>query len=454
MIQHGNLAGEWIIGGVEAKGFAFVLIFLALEALACDRWNRAWLLLGAASAFHVVVGGWATLAAAIAWALARWDGSARGFASIVPPLRETASREKAVPPPLRAMWPGLTGGLILSLPGLVPALLLNAGTAAAAIREANMIYVYERLPHHLDLWRFPLSRLVPFAVLCLLWLVLGIVVPDRLAVRRIRSFAVASLAITLLGMFLSFLTFWNPSVAAGLLRFYWFRLSDVALPLGIALLAAAGIVVLRQSRPKLGWLLTGFVVVLAGLHVGDCAVLRLFSAPPHYNRSWDLDAWTAACRWLASPKRTPIPVCQPRGDRLDDYPGWLDVCAWASRPEHIAPGAVFLTPRMSMSFKWYTGRGEAGTWKEVPQDARGIVEWRRRMDEFWSTHGLVPGQRWFESPAELDAARLRELAAKEQIDYILAPAVPPLALTVAYRNDSYIIYRVRPREVKGSHAQR
>ena len=69
MIQHGNLAGEWVIGGMEAKGFAFVLVFLGLEAFVRDRWQRAWLLLGAAAAFHVLVGGWAAVAVGIAWLL-------------------------------------------------------------------------------------------------------------------------------------------------------------------------------------------------------------------------------------------------------------------------------------------------------------------------------------------------------------------------------------------------
>ena len=67
------MAGEWVIGGVEAKGFAYVLVFLGLEALAANRWNRVWLLLGAASAFHVLVGGWAAVAAGLAWLLTGSD---------------------------------------------------------------------------------------------------------------------------------------------------------------------------------------------------------------------------------------------------------------------------------------------------------------------------------------------------------------------------------------------
>ena len=84
---------------------------------------------------------------------------------------ETAKAEAA--PPLRSMWPALLGGLTLALPGLLPPLWLEWGTDAATARAANEIYVYERLPHHLNPWRFPLEQLVPFFVLCLLLLVWG-----------------------------------------------------------------------------------------------------------------------------------------------------------------------------------------------------------------------------------------------------------------------------------------
>ena len=43
-----------------------------------NRWNRALLLFGAASAFHVMVGGWAAVAAGIAWFVVRVQGSGFG----------------------------------------------------------------------------------------------------------------------------------------------------------------------------------------------------------------------------------------------------------------------------------------------------------------------------------------------------------------------------------------
>ncbi len=45
LMERCHMAGEWVIGGVEAKGFAYVLVFLGLEALVRNRWNRGLLLL-------------------------------------------------------------------------------------------------------------------------------------------------------------------------------------------------------------------------------------------------------------------------------------------------------------------------------------------------------------------------------------------------------------------------
>ncbi|MEO2022582.1 MAG: hypothetical protein ABGX05_12245, partial [Pirellulaceae bacterium] len=73
LLQYTHLAGEWVVGGLEAKSFAYGMVFLGLEAIVLNRWNRAWVWLGAASAFHVLVGGWATLAAGMAWLVAPAD---------------------------------------------------------------------------------------------------------------------------------------------------------------------------------------------------------------------------------------------------------------------------------------------------------------------------------------------------------------------------------------------
>ena len=154
MIQHGNLAGEWVIGGVEAKGFAFVLVFLGLEAFVRDRWNGHGCCWGPPRPFM------------------SWSAAGRPWPWGSPGCCWAKGRDPA--PPLRShVAVDSAGGLVLSLPGLLPPLLLNWGTKASVVRAANEIYVYERLPHHLNPWKFPLDQLIPFAVLCLLWLLVG-----------------------------------------------------------------------------------------------------------------------------------------------------------------------------------------------------------------------------------------------------------------------------------------
>ncbi len=153
-----QLAGEWVVGGFEAKGLAYVLVFLALAEIARDRWRAACLLLGAASAFHVLVGGWSVVAAGCGWLL--------------------AGRERL---PLRRLWPALLGGLLLSLPGLLPGLTLDHGADPQTLRQAHEIYVFERLPHHLLPQSFRAGPIVAQMWMVVAWFALGTVLAGEAA---------------------------------------------------------------------------------------------------------------------------------------------------------------------------------------------------------------------------------------------------------------------------------
>ena len=58
--HYGNWAGEWFVGGFEAKSIAYPLILIAITNVVLDQWNRAWFWIGTAIAWHPVVGGWAS----------------------------------------------------------------------------------------------------------------------------------------------------------------------------------------------------------------------------------------------------------------------------------------------------------------------------------------------------------------------------------------------------------
>ncbi len=426
LMERCHLAGEWVIGGVEAKGFAFVLVFLGLEALVRDRWNRAWLLLGGASLLHVLTGGWAALAAGFTW---------------------LALGKKR--PPLRSMWPGLAGGLLLSLPSLIPLLLLNWGAPAETVDRAHEIYVYYRLPHHLILQERRPEFLLRFVALIVVWILLCRAVAKDGAVARLRMFVVGALGIALVGAVLSLVWTVEPVLGARLLRFYWFRLSDVAVPLGVALFAVLGIDRLLAGRasselvPRLRWrpgagrLGLAAAGILAALNVGDFAWLRL--------------------EFILGLKPA-IPRADAKINNLGGYAAWRDACEWIAASGVIPKDARFLTPIEASTFKWRTRRAEVVTRKEIPQDAASIVEWWDRLREIHGIPRKDVRRYWHGSLSELGDERLKALGAKYSADYVLTEvpgtrlpetaarpeiAAPRLTLKVVYENDGYVVYRLR-----------
>lgn len=380
-----HLAGEWVVGGFEAKGLAYALVFAALAALVCDRWNAALVLLGAAAAFHVLVGGWSAVAAAIAWLLSP-DA-----------------------PRLRRIWPGMVAGAVLALPGILPALALNWTSELPVVAEANDIYVFRRLPHHLVPQSFRWPFLVRFALMLAVWLWVTRLPTENASLRRLRSIVTGSLVITLAGLILSLATVNYPEAAAAILRYYWFRLSDVMVPIGIALHAVNPKSKIQNPK-SLVWLAVCFALVVYARE--DYAGLKLFAGQPRADKS----------------------------GKVLSHQDWRDVCHWMA--EHAPPDALAITPRMAQSFTWYAGRGQVVSWKDMPQDSAAVVRWWQRLVDIYGKPEPSFQGRWHESLAESSPRRLRELGRRYRAAYLVVESEPPLDLPRLYANASYAIYQL------------
>jgi len=488
LMERCQMAGEWVVGGVEAKPFAYALVFLGLEAVLRNRWNRGLLLMGAAAAFHPLVGGWSAVAAGIAWLRLRTiDTQPRP--AVAPRTADagrglfgetdgggssgaTNGRGFLETPSLRALWPGILGGLLLSLPGLIPSLALDWGVDWETARQAHQIYVFERLPHHLFLPGIYPEFILRLVLLWCFWLLLGTgrirpslsdEVQFRLA--RLRAFVAGVVAIALAGAAIHLLIPLDRGLAAGLLRYYWFRLTDVALPLGVAIEAAALIVGALASRPEkkgtvpdqpsvgarrngpeagtmLAWSLhkwglspifrptagrcwLALAIVLSAFHLGDRAIDRIAPAPPRSHKMADFKEGSS---------------------RSGDFDDWRAACEWIARSGEIPPEALFLTPRLSRTFRWYAERREVVAWKDLPQAAREIVEWWRRVQDVHGTGLPLRSRRWYEPLAAAGTERLVQLGAKYHADYAITERTdPPLKLDAVYDNRTYIIYRLKKR---------
>lgn len=395
LMRQGHLAGEWVVGGFEAKCIAYVSVLCGLWSLVTGRWNRMWIELGLASAFHALVGGWSTLICFGIWL-----------------LRE---RQHVA---LRKMLPGLALGGTIALAGVLPALLLARGQPADVVAEANRIYVFERLSHHLAPLTLPVDEVVKrftrHGILLVAFVLMGRAVRQSdSGLARIRCFAWGAVLLAGVGLAIELALWTRPLAAAAMLKYYWFRLTDVAVPLAVALNAT--VIIARGLERRREWAVWGMVLAV-GLTCGQLAAV-------------------AGLR-LAHP----VP---PADGKMRDYASWVDACQWIA--ENTPADALFLTPRTAHSFKWRAGRAEVVTRKDVPQDAASVVEWFRRLHDVH--YYQVDGQ-WepYRSLAHGGTGRIERLAEEYGARYVLTDARRRLGLPVAYRNEEYVVYVVRRRK--------
>jgi len=394
---HANLAGEWVIGGAEAKGIAYVFVLLALEAVAAARWPLAVLLAGAATAFHVLVGGWLVVLVVGAW-LARGAVRAR---------------------PLAFLCAAIAAAVVASI-GVLPALAINRGAESSVVQEANRIYVFERLRHHLDFNSFSNVHLFRFALQLGAWALLMRASQKPLWRNPLQAIVAGALAIAFLGvgiqemlsrvaMHFGMSAGEYERLAAGPLKYYWFRMSDSLLPVGVSLAAAPYFLRLAARG--------GQENRSVALVAAACVCLAL--------------AWRAASApMLPGAIVQPLPKdgvvrSSPSTATIDEMPAkndvpvpawsreWIEVCRWIE--SSTPPTAIFITPRRQQTFKWYAERAEVANWKDMPQDARRIAAWRRMIED---VYGPLSGRQRQELEARSDY-ELAALARRYRASYLV-----------------------------------
>ena len=66
--------------------------------------------------------------------------------------------------------PAIFCGIVVAAAGVVPLLALDRAPADVT-EQANLIYVYQRLPHHLVWHKMPPVRILRFAIMVVIWIV-------------------------------------------------------------------------------------------------------------------------------------------------------------------------------------------------------------------------------------------------------------------------------------------
>jgi hypothetical protein len=414
-LRHTTAAGEWVIGGCESKVFAWALVLVAIGEIGWGRFASAWLSLGAATALHAIVGGWGLVALVMSWCGNFLASRSNGDSGDLPAAPKNAPLVSVVL---------VAAGLLLAAAGVVPALGLSSGADAAMRAAAAKIHVVERLSHHLLLRTFADGMVARHLLAILLWWFVrvrrpAVSPPEQAARKRVDRFILASLLISLTGVAISLLEPFAANVAYSLLRFYWFRLADVLVPFGLATAAAA----VLADNAAIGVLFSARPAVVRAI-----VALLLCLDLARESRHWPL------------PGRTALTA---RSDTKVDALAWRDICDWVAA--NTPADASFLTPRGAASFTWWTGRREVVGWKNSPQDARSLVEWRQRFVDCFARDGSFANME--RSTAALGAERLTTVAEKYDATHAIIPVDVPGVDTLPFErlhaNRGYAVYRLK-----------
>lgn len=417
--DQGVAAEEWIVGSLEAKAVAYGLVLLAIAALLKGQYRWVALLLGIATSFHVLVGGWA-MVIVLGWSVGwRW-----------------LLRPKA--------WPGLSichkpfllmglygGGAILAIPAVLKQVFSADSSGEIA---PSFVYVFLRLSHHLNPYAWPLwcwTRLMAFAAAFALFVWLLWRQRSRFPTAQYAvlwdwvAWVLCSLVPYALGIILA------PLDAEGRwLQYYPFRLGDVMLPLGTCFLLACLLErAIRDGLPHL-WprvgmsLLVIFAVgqtVLFGLQLG--AIAHFPNEPQAVN------------------------------------PAWSELCAWVR--QNTPQNAQFaIMPLDRDSFTWLAERPIVAGYKFLPQTPNEIVEWYHRMDDLTAgsfTHltqdpdglrgtpnvGREIRQALREGFSSLDTEAAIALMEKYDASYFLTRSWHRLDLAIAHEVFPYVLYQAQ-----------
>ncbi len=416
-----HLAGEWVVGGFEAKGIAYGFVLMALGSMVNRDWTRVWPFLGVASAFHVLVGGWSLLAAIFAW--------------IGTMLVSRDRRAKASVKRLNSQLLPFSAGIALSMIGAIPPLLADRSAPPEIAIAARSIYVNHRIAHHLAFDAFPSLHVARFVLMIVFGYLLSRWLAYRwhsmyLKMRPLFLFCLGSLVISFGGLLLSGLAEQHGPLAVtseGLLRFYWFRLSDFAVPAATAIASCAVVCFWLIDDKRIATRISSLVFVACIISACGMVVFEKSRDPrPRADR-----------RSLPSYGEDSVRT-------MDTYRNWRKVCQWIS--ENTLDNAMFITPNEQQTFKWYAGRSEVVSWKDIPQDSNGILEWSQRLVELYE-----PQRRYETGLMSYSDEQLRRFAKKYGADYLVVPqrhvdlAADPTRLKQVYPADpesksTYVVF--------------
>ncbi len=404
-------AGEWYVGGLEAKAVAYALVFLAIALMLHGRYLWMALLFGLATSFHVLAGGYPMMAAVIYLLLRRRSQLTRrnhiGLIVLIYLL-----------------------GAAFAIPAVVNQLISSGPLGSLT---PSFIYVFVRLPHHLNPAVWPAKWWINLIFyLSILVISLQLIKkktppgsPSSGAALSISScselFEFTLIALIPFGLGLLISPF---DQQGAYLQYYPFRFGDMFLPFSTCLLFACA---LQYRCAQYSFLKRSSALTLTVL-IGVFLTLKTVEFKQEISA-------------ISS-----FPRLQP--DRAELY-RWVGSYTESSAKFVISPSSNIA------EFTWVTERPTLVSWKLLPQTKAGIMEWYTRLGDVTGdpdlSSAIALGNNTpvfsqvenilIDKYKSLEVYQVEALLKKYQASYFLTSSDTSLALPIVFENSSYTLYR-------------
>lgn len=405
----GAIASEWIVGGLEAKAIAYGFVLIAISFFLTGQYIFMSLLLGCATSFHVLVGGWAFLIC-IGWFCIRSRQRLPQISKSIPLLLLSYITTSIFA--ISAVWQQL------SIPNPI-----NSN-----IPSPSFIYVFLRLSNHLNPFSWGSSQWIELIIYLLVLLGSMFLLNNKADKRRdsekvnysrqsLGELALISLIPFFLGVAIAFF-----DTQGQWLQYYPFRFGDVMLPLTTCLLFACTLEdVFFIQKSSLKSLICITILTLA---------LSLQS----------IDFYQE----LLALKQFPS---KQQGVSAE----WKDMSNWI-RQNTTKNAVIISSPVKLANFTWLTERSTIAKFKLFSQTKTQILEQYKRLDDLSGNHSLsaylANGDLDKEKTEKilangynnLTTAQAETLMAKYDASYFLTNITHPLDFEIVYRKDPYILY--------------
>ncbi|AFY37681.1 hypothetical protein Lepto7376_1329 [[Leptolyngbya] sp. PCC 7376] len=416
------VAGEWMIGSLETKGFSYGLVLIAIWLSMKKRYIWTIASLGLATSLHILVGGYATLTF-LMWA--GWLGYKNNY------FQKYFSKEH---------FSIIALSLFIYLVTSIFATFTLAHSLSQTVSvpdselQATYIYTFLRNSHHLNpfVWQKIRFFIVAIYLSCLYWCwkkTKQEVAQDSHLSIQSQSSAVNRLQLLELTCFSLVPFFCGFAIAffdsqGVFLQYYPFRFGSLMLALNVLLISAYLIQDFFQKSKCFEFLRNkGFLVCLIFL-----ATIHTFTL-------------TTFTKDLVSLSKFPIGV-EKNNEKSQDIFDWIQ--------QNTEQDAVIISPPgRYVGFNWLTNRATIAKFKLVPPTETKILEWYARLNDL---SGHPPSYIWpemgFKMAAELDkgysnltTSQVIALMEKYDSQYFFDSREHKLNLPIAYENDSYRLYR-------------